>query len=271
MNSLGTEALIDPVIESQIQEKLAGIEADDNVRILFAVESGSRAWGFPSPDSDYDARFVYARSVDWYVSINPGRDVIELPIEGDLDINGWDIQKALGLLLKPNPVLLEWLSSPVRYRWDDDVCGQLISLSKRIAHNRACLHHYIGVGEGSFARTIDGKEQVSIKKYFYVLRPAMALRWVRMHPETIPPMNFQELMQGADLPDELTKLIEELLEKKRVTKEMGEAPRIKELDEFVLAEFERAKSLAPETAKPEHKLEAEANALLRSIVKGSDR
>ncbi|MEM8973296.1 MAG: nucleotidyltransferase domain-containing protein [Pseudomonadota bacterium] len=270
MNSSGKDVLIDPAVETQIQDKLARIEAYDNVRILFAVESGSRAWGFPSPDSDYDARFVYARSVDWYVSINPGRDVIELPIEADLDINGWDIQKALGLLLKPNPVLLEWLSSPVRYRWNDDVCDQLIALSKKIAHNRACLHHYIGVGEGSFTRTIDGKEQVSIKKYFYVLRPAMALRWVRMHPDTIPPMNFQELMQGADLPGKLTRLIEELLEKKRITKEMGEAPRIKELDEFVVSEFEQAKSLASQTAKPGQKLESEANALLRSIVKGRD-
>ena len=111
------------------------------MQILFAFESGSRAWGFPSPDSDYDARFVYARSLDWYLSIAPGRDVIELPIEGDLDINGWDIQKALGLLLKPNPVLLEWLSSPVRYHWNEKVRDQLISFSNVIAHNRTCLHH----------------------------------------------------------------------------------------------------------------------------------
>ena len=116
----------------QILEKLRLIEQEHDVQILFAVESGSRAWGFPSPDSDYDARFVYARSVDWYLSIDPGRDVIELPIEGDLDINGWDIQKALGLLLKPNPVLLEWLSSPVRYHWNGKVCDQLISLSRAL-------------------------------------------------------------------------------------------------------------------------------------------
>ena len=268
MNKLSNQDVIEPSVEKQIQDKLAMIEAHSNVRILFAVESGSRAWGFPSPDSDYDARFVYARSVDWYLSINPGRDVIELPIEGDLDINGWDIQKALGLLLKPNPVLLEWLSSPVRYRWNDGICNQLITLSKKIAHNRACLHHYIGIGEGSFARTIAGKEQVSIKKYFYVLRPAMALRWVRMHPDTIPPMNFQELMAGADLPADLTRLIDELLEKKRVTKEMGEAPRIKELDEFVLAEFAQAKTVAPDASKPDKQFEPDANALFRLIIKG---
>ena len=268
MNKQVDPDLIEPEVEKQILEKLRLIEQEHDVQILFAVESGSRAWGFPSPDSDYDARFVYARSVDWYLSIDPGRDVIELPIEGDLDINGWDIQKALGLLLKPNPVLLEWLSSPVRYHWNEKVCDQLISLSKGIAHNRACLHHYIGVGEGSFARTIAGKDAVSIKKYFYVLRPAMALRWVRMHPDAIPPMNFQELMRGVDLPNDLTRLIGELLEKKRVTKEMGEAPRIKELDDFAITEFAQAKAVAPDAIKPDRQNKTAADELFRSIVKG---
>ena len=157
------------------------------MQILFAFEPGSRAWGFPSPDSDYDARFVYASSLDWYLSIAPGRDVIELPIEGDLNINGWDIQKALGLLLKPDPISLKWLSSPVRYHRNEKVCDQLISLSRVIAHNRTCLHHYIGVGEGSVARTIAGKGAMSIKKYYHMLRPGMALRWVRMHQDAIAP------------------------------------------------------------------------------------
>jgi len=92
---------ISPEIESVIQSKLTALEAEHDVRVLFAIESGSRAWGFPSPDSDYDVRFVYAHQPDWYLSIEPGRDVIELPIEGDWDINGWDIRKALGLLIKP--------------------------------------------------------------------------------------------------------------------------------------------------------------------------
>ncbi len=268
MNTIAPDHIIDPKTSAQILEKFKTIESDESVRILFAVESGSRAWGFPSPDSDYDARFVYARTVDWYLSITPERDVIELPIEGDLDINGWDIQKALGLILKPNPVLLEWLSSPIRYIWNDDVCDLLTTFSKRIAHNRACLHHYVGLGEGNYARSIDGRDQVSLKKYFYVLRPAMAVRWVRMHPDTIPPMNFSELMKGVDLSTDLVELIEELLEKKARTKEMGEASRISALDDFVLAEFEQGKTLAPTAAKPEYELDAEANKLFRGIIKG---
>ncbi|MEM6906851.1 MAG: nucleotidyltransferase domain-containing protein, partial [Pseudomonadota bacterium] len=101
-------------MRAEIMAKLTGIERDFGVRILFAIESGSRAWGFPSPDSDYDVRFVYVHPTDWYLSLTPGRDVIELPIRDDLDIGGWDLRKALNLLLKPNPVMLEWLSSPIR-------------------------------------------------------------------------------------------------------------------------------------------------------------
>ncbi len=124
-----------------IMAELAGIEAEHNVSILFAVESGSRAWGFPSPDSDYDVRFVYAHPMDWYLNLMPGRDVIELPIHDDLDIGGWDIRKALNLLLRPNPVMLEWLSSPIRYLWKAEVSAKLVALSEKTAHVSACLHH----------------------------------------------------------------------------------------------------------------------------------
>lgn len=138
---MSAELHFPPDALARIHADLDRIERVEDVRILFAVESGSRAWGFPSPDSDYDARFVYVRKADWYLSLTPGRDVIELPIEGDFDTNGWDIRKALSLLLKPNPVLLEWLSSPVRYRWNESACAQLLTFAKRTAHARACLHH----------------------------------------------------------------------------------------------------------------------------------
>ena len=129
-----TEAQIDPAIRARIDDILSGIETREGVRLLFAIESGSRAWGFPSPDSDYDVRFVYVRSVDWYLSLELGRDVIELPVDAGMDVNGWDIRKALGLLLKPNPVLLEWLDSPIRYRWDAQACDALSALAGKVAH-----------------------------------------------------------------------------------------------------------------------------------------
>lgn len=95
---------IAPAMRARIAAELARVEREQEVRILYAIESGSRAWGFASPDSDYDVRFIYARPRDWYLSIEARRDVIELPIAGDLDVNGWDVKKALTLLCKPNPV-----------------------------------------------------------------------------------------------------------------------------------------------------------------------
>lgn len=254
-------------MHDKIVVELHQIEAQYNVRVLFAIESGSRAWGFPSPDSDYDARFVYAHSADWYLSLTPGRDVIELPIEDELDINGWDIRKALNLLLKPNPVLLEWLSSPIRYLWDKEVCNELLALSEKVSHGRSCLHHYFNIGESHWRRNIDGNTKVRLKRYFYVLRPVMALRWIRMRPDLVPPMNFQELMAGVDLPDTLQDKLAELLLAKAKSKELGVAERIPLLDEFITDELRLASALAKGPFAPRPTLYGEADALFREIVK----
>jgi len=268
MSAVEFSSSISETMCGAIMDELRGIESDENVRILFAIESGSRAWGFPSPDSDYDVRLVYSRSPDWYLSIAPGRDVIELPIKDELDINGWDIKKALGLLLKPNPVLLEWLSSPIHYIWDDDVCEKLIAFSRRVSHGPACLHHYFNLGESLWKRRIEGKDEVKLKRYFYVLRPAMALRWLRMHPDTVPPMNFQKLMAGVDLDADLTEQLEILLRAKAKTKELGTAARIGLLDDFILDEFEIARERAASPRVQRHELRDEADKLFREIVMG---
>src|SRR5262245_35637100 len=123
-------ALIDPTVvppdtAARIVRELDRIEATYRVAILFAVESGSRAWGFHSPASDFDVRFVRAPRLDWYLSVRPGRDVIEEPISEGLDISGWDLRKALALAGKFNPVLPEWLRSPVVYRWNPALAGPL--------------------------------------------------------------------------------------------------------------------------------------------------
>ncbi len=114
---------------SLIQDELARIEGEEGVRIVYACESGSRAWGFPSRDSDYDARFLYIRPVEWYLSITEKRDVIERPISNMLDITGWDLRKALRLFRKSNPPLLEWLQSPTVYKETGSAAEALRSLS----------------------------------------------------------------------------------------------------------------------------------------------
>ena len=258
---------ISPTMCANILEKLHGVEADNNVRILFAVESGSRAWGFPSPDSDYDVRFVYAHQPDWYLSITPGRDVIELPIDEIYDINGWDIKKALGLLIKPNPVMLEWLSSPIRYMWGDKVCDKLREFSNSIAHGPACLHHYLNLGGRQFDSYIESKEEVNLKKYFYIVRPAMAIRWIRHNPDKIPPMNFFELRDGIDLNDDLALALDALLLAKSCSKEIGLAPRVAIIDNFITAEFDWARGAAKSTKALRKNHTEEANILFRNIVK----
>jgi len=221
-----SEIDIVPRVRRHIMNELKNIQSDHDVRILFAIESGSRAWGFPSPDSDYDVRFVYIHPVDWYLKIEPGRDVIELPIKRDWDINGWDLKKALGLLLKPNPVLLEWLSSPIKYLWHEKACNQLIKFSQKISHGPACLHHYLNLGQRQWNVYADGRKDVNLKKYFYIICPAMVIRWLRMNPEILPPMNFHELKSGIGLGENLVSELGELLEKKSRSTELGNAPRI---------------------------------------------
>lgn len=249
-----------------IMKELRDIEVKGDLRILFAIESGSRAWGFPSPDSDYDVRFVYARPVDWYLTLAPGRDVYELPIDEVLDINGWDIKKALGLLLKPNPVMLEWLSSPIRYIWNDDICEQLTTFSKKVTHGPACLNHYLHLGGRQWDIYIDGKDEVNLKKYFYIVRPAMAVRWMRLRPAIIPPMNFHELLAGIDLDDGLTNALNDLLLAKSLSKEIGKAKRVDFIDDFITAEFEWAREAVKSIKGDKSPLHGEANALFRRII-----
>lgn len=255
---------IDPTVRAQILSELSRIETRHHVDLLFAVESGSRAWGFPSPDSDYDVRFVYAHRQEWYLSLTPERDVIEVPIPGDLDINGWDIRKALNLLLKPNPVLLEWLSSPVRYLWQEDICGELTSLAKEIGHSTACRHHYLNLGAEQYRRHIGDAEVVNYKKYFYALRPALVLRWLRARPGASPPMNLQALVTGIELEPDLTVRISELLDLKAKAKETGSGPRIREIDEFIEAEFTLAREIKSTKVPEQHR--DRATALFRKIV-----
>ncbi|MCB9945943.1 MAG: nucleotidyltransferase domain-containing protein [Geminicoccaceae bacterium] len=251
-------------VRAAIDEKLDEIETVHEIRILFAVESGSRAWGFPSPDSDYDVRFVYAHPPDWYLSLTAGRNVIELPISADLDIGGWDIRKALNLLLKPNPVLLEWLSSPIRYRWCDEVTAELVSLARQITHRTACRHHYLSLGESQWRKHVGNATHVNFKKYFYILRPALALRWLRMHPEQLPPMNLQALVSGLDLDASMQARIAELLQQKMQAREIGIGRRIDEIDHLILMEFDAARAVPPEPV--DHALQVEATALFRKII-----
>ncbi len=253
-------------IRNNIINELRSIESKESVRILFAIESGSRAWGFPSPDSDYDVRFVYLRQPKDYVRLAPIRDVIERPIDEDLDISGWDVQKALDLLLKPNPVLLEWLQSPIRYIWDETICDQLINLARKITHQPASSYHYLHLGQNTWERNIQGKRNFKLKKYFYVLRPAMALKYLSNNPDKLPPMRFQDLIAGVDLPQDLKDVIFDLIETKSKMNESELSEAIPIIDDFVNHEFEQARERLKGLRKPMEDYWADANKLFQDLV-----
>jgi predicted nucleotidyltransferase len=249
-----------------IESKLSDIEGAENVRILLAVESGSRAWGFPSPDSDYDVRFVYVRTMDWYLSIDPRRDVIELPMDGDFDVNGWDLRKALQLLIKSNPVLLEWLRSPILYRGDRAVMQRLAELGNRTAYFKPSIFHYLHLCQSQYARFIEEKETVQLKKYFYCLRPALALMWLRTNRDRAVPMSLTELREGLNLSSELSRFFDQLIVRKSVTKELGSGPRNSLLDRFIEREIELAREGTGDLAPVHPALIDEANAIFRDLV-----
>lgn len=255
---------IPPTIRADIDRRLAAIEAEHGVRYLLAVESGSRAWGFPSPDSDYDVRFIHVHPRDWYLSLKPGRDVIETPIEDDIDLNGWDVRQALGLMLKSNAVVSEWLASPIRYRPDDPAAQRLAALADAIFDPRGMAHHYANLGRNSVDRWMDGDGPVPVKRYFYALRPALAIRALRCHPQRRPAMNLQALMDECALAPALGRQINELVAAKRETRELGNTRWMPELDALIREELARVDDV-PRRRVGSAGL-AEANAIFLDLV-----
>ncbi len=136
--------MIEPQIQEEIVRRLKAAEKEHAVKILYACESGSRAWGFASPDSDYDVRFIYIRTQDWYLSfdVERQRDVIEYPIVDEIDCSGWDIRKALHLVTRTNGALLEWLNSPIKYITVGDFNGNLHALATKVMNSTALCYHY---------------------------------------------------------------------------------------------------------------------------------
>ncbi|GAA3411484.1 nucleotidyltransferase domain-containing protein [Paenibacillus hodogayensis] len=245
-------------VSRQIVEQLKRIEEEEDVRILYACESGSRAWGFPSKDSDYDVRFIYIRPVEWYLSIFEKRDVIERPISDKLDINGWDLKKALRLFLKSNPPLLEWLQSPIPYMENGPVAGLIRGIAPRAFSPSSCMHHYLHMAKGNYREYLQG-ERVKIKKYFYVLRPILACAWIETYGG-MPPIEFLTLVDAL-VPNgsELKGVILDLLARKMAGDELDYEPRIERINEFLeekLAYYERAVlGIKPGMGGQEHRLD----------------
>lgn len=228
-----------PAIATEILARLAAIEAAEQVRILYACESGSRAWGFASPDSDYDVRFLYVHPRDWYMRIDleRQRDVIERPVEGVFDISGWDLRKGLQLMGKSNPPLFEWLHSPISYRAAVGFREALLALAPVYYSPAGCAWHYLHMARGNHRQYLQGAT-IRLKKYLYVLRPLLAVRWLESGRGAVP-MLFQELLATLIPPSALRTAIEALLQAKQSRAELASGPPIPLLSDWITAELTR--------------------------------
>lgn len=162
----------------RISLALAALETAHDIRILYACESGSRAWGFPSPDSDYDVRFIYVHPPAWYLRLDEGPDTLNFPVDDELDLAGWELRKALRLLRGSNAALFEWLQSPIVYHEAPGFLTQLQPLLPAAFNLKAGLHHYLGQLRRGVEEDLIG-EEVRLKRLFYALRAALAARWLR--------------------------------------------------------------------------------------------
>ena len=220
-------------MEELIKSKLKEIEEKENIKILHCVESGSRAWGFASPDSDYDVRFIYVRSKEFYLRLDKTRDVIEWQLDDTLDINGWDISKALFLLYKSNPTLFEWNSSPIVYKTTKE-WERVATIINKYFVAKSGLYHYLSTAKSNYREYLKG-ETVRLKKYFYVLRPLLACKWI-LAEGTPPPMLFSELM-AKYLDESIIEDVLKLLDLKMNNPEITEGNRFKKVNEYLNTGF----------------------------------
>src|ERR1700759_3744672 len=273
MNLRNIPAGMDAGKVAQIDATLDGIADEHRVFLPIAIESGSRAWGFPSPDSDYDCRFVFVRRAADHLTPWPVRDVIEIPLEGDLDANGWDLGKALRLLLKGNAVIVEWLRSPVVYRGQDWFRDAFLEFARHSVNRSAIGRHYLHLGERQRRVYFGDGTSVAQKKIFYALRPAATLRWLRLHPaEAIAPMHFPTLMAECDPPAALKEEVADLMGRKAQTRELGSSSLSPAVAGFIDSEFELARSTF-EGARPEAQTDigARAEQFYRMVVERLER
>lgn len=261
---------IDKKIKSEIIRRLHDAEIEHDVRIVYACESGSRAWGFASPDSDYDVRFLYVHKEDRYLTfdVENQRDVIEYPIVDEIDCGGWDIRKALYLLTRTNGALLEWLNSPIKYIESGDFACSLRKIAPQHINSIALCYHYSHMARGN-AREYIFKDQVRLKKYFYVLRPLLAIRYIEAGLG-VPPVEFEKLVDAV-APDVIKPGIEKLLTLKRETPELGSGDRIPEINTFIEHDLDTHASRFTGQGRPDATTRGELLITLNTLFRNTIR
>ncbi|MEM6644535.1 MAG: nucleotidyltransferase domain-containing protein [Bacteroidota bacterium] len=251
-------------MENLIKDKLLEVEKDHGITILYACESGSRAWGFPSPNSDYDVRFIYSHDLDWHLSLRDKKDTIDLPINDDLDIGGWEIKKALGLLWKSNSPLLEWLQSPIVYQSESKFLNEIQRLCSEYFSPIAVMHHYLSMSKKYFD-ACQQTDQVKLKKYFYALRTAIAGKWVR-EKGSIPHIELPKMF--GVVTEEIQIKIEELIVIKSQQNEDYLHTREPLIDEFLSETIRQNEAVANDLPSANGDIE-ELDKFYRKVAKNA--
>lgn len=257
--------MIPSTVRSEIQRRLTKVQEDEGLRILMAIESGSRAWGFPSPDSDFDVRFIYCRPKHWYFSVDleEKRDVLEYEIADNIDLSGWDLRKALRLLARSNPTVVEWLQSPIEYLMRGRFRASALQVLNTIYSPASGIHHYRSMAKANYRGYLKS-DAVPLKKYFYVMRPLLAIRWIETH-KAPPPIEFERLLAGLQARPDLLADVSALLERKKASAEMDIAAPFPRLNQYIEAELDRLEGFGKEPIDKSSGLEL-VNELFRSLV-----
>jgi len=217
-------------VEELVLMKIKEIEEKENIKVLHVIESGSRAWGFASPDSDYDVRFIYVRDENFYLSLREIKDFIDWELNDVLDINGWDLKKALQHFHKSNATLFEWSNSPVVYYTTDEWKEIYENVASDYFACKSALYHYYGTANKNYHEYLC-EDMVKYKKYFYVLRPILACKWIEKK-KCPPPVLFDELFNTV-LEDNMKAAVEDLLAKKIQMSESDKAPKVDAINQYI--------------------------------------
>ena len=217
-----------------VPQKLKEIEKEYGIRILYAAESGSRAWGTHAPDSDFDVRFIYIRPREDYLRLEQMRDVLEFPIEDGWDMAGWDLKKMLQLLHNANSQIYEWFASPVVYL-DDGFSHRIRSLLEEYFSVKTAVYHYLHQADMKMKQQKHA-EPTKVKHYLYRFQHLAAAQWI-LAQHTPTPVSFRELMKL--FPEEIRQEAFALLQKKTIPPQTPLMPHSPFLDAWLQEERDR--------------------------------
>jgi len=199
-------------MKKEIIKIIKEAEKKHKIKVVWAIESGSRAWGFASEDSDYDLRCIHIGKLDDYLGLLPSPQQVNLTTEV-LDLESWDIRKFAELTLKSNPQIAEWLRSPIVYI-DSPIRKQLKKYFDEGCSLEFLRQHYIRMAKQNYHKYMRIGMSYSCKKYLYVLRGIACAIYIEKEKK-LPPLPYKEVIEY--LPDYACRFFERCVSQKNTT------------------------------------------------------